>query len=363
MPAIHTAVRNAVIIALIVLLTGFVIAFAGGQFKTSPHGSTTTGVWRVADFPKGSCAQCHINHSATGGSDYSLFQQNSNRLCFSQSLGGCHADRPTGGTSGYPAQETDRMPSGSSDPGYFEVSAGDIRVAGVNNRVRWPGQLIWEDALYSPHSTDPEMPKKDAMGFGSCDNCHSVHGSAPPHDMTDTTFQGIVGSQTGSVPANYRQCFVCHSSTGPAGMNQSSMLIADFYNSSLGGGKRGHQVGGGGYVPSNSRLSCSDCHNPHGSAGYSNLGPNGFLISDQRPGWYGLNDIRNDNVQVRRFCFGCHTSSDGVGGGTVQGMSPGRLPNEVPYHVFNGTKHCYDCHGRDYSSSSGNNVHNPSGGG
>jgi hypothetical protein len=141
------------------------------------------------------------------------------------------------------------------------------------------------------------------------------------------------------------------------------MLIADFYNSSLGGGKRGHQVGGGGYVPSNSRLSCSDCHNPHGSAGYSNLGPNGFLISDQRPGWYGLNDIRNDNVQVRRFCFGCHTSSDGVGGGTVQGMSPGRLPNEVPYHVFNGTKHCYDCHGRDYSSSSGNNVHNPSGGG
>jgi Doubled CXXCH motif (Paired_CXXCH_1) len=349
------------VIVPMALLVCFVIAYAGGQFKASPHGSTTSGVWRVADYPKGSCAQCHTTHSATGGFDYSLFQQNSNRLCFSQSMGGCHADRPTGGTSGYPAQESDRMPSGSSDPGYFEVNAGGMRLPGIENRVRWPGQLVWEDMLSSPHNTDPDMPIKDAMGFGSCDNCHAVHGSASSHDMTDTTFKGIVGSQTGAVPANYQQCLVCHSASGPSGMNQSAKLIADFYNTSFGGGRNGHKVGGGGYVPSNARLSCSDCHNPHGSAGYNNLGPNGFLVSDQRPGWYGLTDIKNDNTQVRRFCFGCHTSSDGFGGGTIHGMNPERLPDEEP-HLFNGTQHCYDCHGRDYSSSSGNNVHNPSDG-
>jgi Doubled CXXCH motif (Paired_CXXCH_1) len=362
MPIVRKNRVSRSVILMIVLMSCAMIVYAGGQFKASPHGSAISGVWRVAEYPKGSCAQCHINHSAASGNVFGLFQQNSNRLCFSQSMGGCHADKPTGGTSGYPAQESDRLPSGSSDPGYFEVNAGGNRLPGVANRVRWPGQLIWEDPLYNPHSADPDMPAKDVMGFGSCDNCHAVHGSSSPHDMTDTTFRGLVGSQSGSLPANYRQCFVCHSAAGPAGMNQSSKLIADFYNTAFGGERRGHEVGGGGYVPSNARLSCSDCHNPHGSAGYSNLGPNGFLISDQRPGWYALTNIKNDNTQVRRFCFGCHTSSDGIGGGTVQGMNPERLPSEVSHHAFNGTTHCYDCHGRDYSSSSGNNVHNPSDG-
>jgi hypothetical protein len=330
-----------------------------GKYRNSSHGSPTTGVFRVSDHPRGSCAQCHVSHDVLSSRPYGLFDENSNRLCFSASLGGCHADKPTGGTAGYPAQEADRLPAGSSDPGYFEYNAGGTRVAGVQNRVRWPGQLIWENAQFSPHYASPAMPIKDAQGNGSCDNCHNVHGGSGTHDLTDTTWQGIVGSQTGSLPSNYQQCLGCHSPFGPAGMDDTSRMIWNYYDQSINGsGVPGHSGLSGGYVPSGARMPCYDCHNPHGSVGNGGAGGNKYLLSDQRPGWYGLTNIKYDNTQVRRFCFGCHRSSDGFGGGTVEGIVVPSLPNKAA-HAYNDTKHCYDCHGRDYSSATGNNVHNP----
>lgn len=336
-----------------------------GKYRISAHGSPTGGVLRTTSAPQGSCAQCHDAHNLQAGGSFGLFEENSNRLCFSVSQGGCHADKPSGGSAGYPAQESDRMPAGSSDPGYIEFNAGGNRIAGVQNLVRWPGQLIWENSQFSPHFSSPTMPLRDAFGNGACDNCHNVHGGEGMHDLTDTTSSGIVGSEVGAVPHNYDQCLTCHSQFGPAGMDDTSKSIAYFYDRSQNPDQRaGHGTEGRGYVPNNARLPCYDCHNPHGSAGYGNAGPNAYLLSDQRPGWYGLTNIKDTisvegNDQVRRFCFGCHQSSDGMGGGLVEGMTLEALPSDVSAHALGDTTHCYKCHGVDYSSPTGFNVHHP----
>jgi hypothetical protein len=347
--------------ALSILAFSSALEAGGGRYRTSPHGSSLTGVYRTNEYPRGSCAQCHSSHDVAAENPYSLFRENSNELCMTASQGGCHADQPTGATSGYPAQEGDRMPDGSTDPGYFEYNNGGVRLPGLLNLVRWPGKQVWENGEYSAHFSDPNMPTKDVVGNGSCGNCHDVHGGSSSHDMLDTTYAGITHSLTEPLAANLELCLSCHSRNGPVGMSDSSQYIADYYDRSLNpSGSSGHGISHGtGYVTTGARLPCYDCHNPHGSQGYGGLGANGFLISDQRPGWYGLTDIRNDSVQVRRFCFGCHKSSDGVGGGTVEGITLPALPLEVADHSSQATSHCYDCHGRDYSSSTSYNVHNP----
>lgn len=359
----HLRFRHAAIVLILLIL---VFACAGlfasnGGYRQSPHGSTTDGVLRTNEYPRGSCAQCHKGHDDGTGRPYGLFQENSNDLCMAQSMGGCHADKPSGGTAGYPAQESDRMPQGSSDPGYLEYNSGGIRIPGVNNLVRWPGRTVWQDPLFSAHFSDPDMPIKDAFGNGSCDNCHTVHGGNSAHDMLDTTYTGIAHSEIGTQTENYLLCLECHGVNGPLGMRETSKRIADYYDRAINPGQQsGHGVTtGSGYVPTGARLPCSDCHNPHGSQGYGNGGANAFLLSDQRPGWFSLTDIQNDNAQVRRFCFGCHKSSDLQGGGTVEGMALPPLPSTPAAHEFNHVKHCYDCHGRDYSTSNSRNIHNP----
>jgi hypothetical protein len=106
-------------------------------------------------------------------------------------------------------------------------------------------------------------------------------------------------------------------------------------------------------------LPCYDCHNPHGSEGHNGVEPNGFLISDQRPGWSGLTDIRNDAEQCRRFCLGCHIPADGIPGTQeVEGIVMNTLPGERG-HFSADTPSCYTCHGSDYGSAVAHNVHNP----
>lgn len=332
-----------------------------GHYRLSPHGSVSDGVHRISTAPRGSCAQCHTSHDGSGAWPYGLFRENSTALCMTVSMGGCHADQPTGGSQGYPAQETDRMPYGSPDPGYFEYNSGGTRIPGLSNHTRWPGQAVWQNSMFSPHYTDPDMPIRDVDNTGSCDNCHSVHGGPSRFDMLDTVYSGIAGSQYGALPENYALCLSCHSQSGPIGMNESGKFIADYYDRAINPGENaGHAVSsGGGYVPMGARLPCSDCHNPHGSQGNANGGGNAYLLSDQRPGWYGLTAIRTDNAQVRRFCFGCHQSSDYQGGGTVEGLVLAPLPGVPSAHQFNHPKHCYDCHGSDYTTPTSNNVHNP----
>lgn len=364
MKTLMKSLRTVTLPVLGVGLVATVISADGGKFRLSPHGYPLTGVYRVTNLPRGSCAQCHTSHEDATSTPYGLFRENSNDLCMSASAGGCHADLPAGASAGYPAQESDRMPLGSSDPGYFQYNSGGTRVPGVTNLVRWPGRNVWLNTPFSPHNGSPNMPLRDAYGNGACQNCHDVHGGVSTFDMLDSLYSGITNSQVGATADNYRLCLGCHSIGGPIGMPDSSKYIAEYYDRSINPGTAaGHGVNSGsGYVPSGARLPCYDCHNPHGSQGHNGAGPNGYLLSDQRDGWYGLTNTKTDSVQVRRFCFGCHKSSDGLYGGAIEGLTLGPLPNDVGAHSSTATAHCYDCHGRDYSSGTSHNVHNPAAG-
>lgn len=328
-------------------------------YDISPHGNPETGALRDNHFARGDCNQCHVSHKDIAPAALVLFTENNNNLCYH-----CHSQRP----NGYPAQESDRMPLTSAHPGYFEYNADGVKITGVENRKRWPGQLVYENPrvsatghFFSPHRSDLDMPRKDNNGVGMCLNCHNPHGTKNAFDMLDTTYLNIQGAFVSGRPENYMLCFKCHSADGPAGMNPENRWIADYYDKSVNNdGESGHQFKTTfGYVKAGDKLPCYDCHNPHGSAGNDGVRPNTFMLSDQRPGWSGLDSIKTSAAQARRFCFGCHKSSDGQAGGVVEGVTLKSLPNEVPEHAFNDTAHCYDCHGRDYSSSTSRNVHHP----
>ncbi|MBI3871864.1 MAG: hypothetical protein HY304_02170 [candidate division Zixibacteria bacterium] len=287
-------------------------------------------------------------------------------LCYSTNgVEGCHINRPSGGSAGYPAQESDRFADQHPFHGYFEANSGGQKTTGSNNRVRWPGRLTWENVTYSRHYAGQGMPRLDGTGHGSCLNCHDPHDGATPYDQLVRRYGPIAGAGTSAAPVEYDMCLSCHGSDGPSGLSPESRRIADFYSQTASGSSHaGHAITQTrGAVKRGDRLPCYDCHNPHGSAGSDGQHPNDFLLSDQRPGWFGLTDIRNDSVQVRRFCTGCHAYPDQAGPGTtVEGIVAEPLPKQYPHRSYE-TKHCYDCHGRDYSSPGGFNVHNPSSGG
>ena len=354
-------------------------AAAGAQTSSSPHLDTVYGVSRInpASAATGSCKQCHDMHALeTGESPFpkALFTENTNMLCFTATgIGPCHKERPTN----YPAAEDSRIPEGFADAGYFEYNSGGIKVHGVENRSRWPGAIIYGNPgiaggfhYFSPHRSDPDMPISDSSGEGSCFNCHNPHGSENLFDMLTATYRGIGGFDEPGAPGRYALCFGCHSTAGPAGMEQPNRLIEDYYNSSINSdGRAGHQIrmdndialSWPSHIRAGDKLPCYDCHNPHGSEGYNGGGANGFLISDERPGWANLTDTLNDPAQNRRFCLGCHIPADGVPGSqVVEGIIMNTLPDKKD-HKTTGTKACGDCHGKSYSSSTSFNVHHPKG--
>ena len=337
-----------------------------GNYNTSPHADTTYGVLRDNSFPRADCSQCHTLHDGESPKDFSLFTENTNSLCYAGNS--CHLNTPPG----YPAGETDRMPESSSYPGYFEYNSGGTKIKGENNRKRWPGQVVFENPntwmagkYYSPHRNDPDMPKKDASNYGLCRNCHNPHGASNYFDMLDTAYLNIQGAQIGGRPSNYQLCFECHSTTGPADMDQENKYIADYYDQSVNNDQQsGHQIKTTqGYVTAGDKLPCYDCHNPHGSRGNDGVNPNAYLISDQRSDWSGLDSTKTSNYQVRKFCFGCHKSSDNQGGGEVEGITMSAITSGIDAHNYSHSTHCYDCHGGDYSGPTSRNIHHPSPGG
>jgi hypothetical protein len=276
----------------------------------------------------------------------------------------------------YPADESSRIPPGFPDAGYFEYNSGGSKIWGVEYRNRWPGQAVYESAArggtganyFSPHRNDPDMPRIDAQGSGSCLACHYAHGSNNPFDMLIGTYRGIGGSTDATWPQQYQHCFQCHSNFGPPGMEISGKEIQDYYDSSLNPDLfAGHQIrmnpqvaiSWPSHIRQGDKLPCYDCHNPHGSRGFNGAGPNTYLISDEREGWANLVDTRTDPAQSRLFCFGCHIGSDGVPGSReVEGIVMNTISDRPGHHAFD-IQGCFECHGADYSTSNSNNVHHP----
>lgn len=348
-----------------------------GQLPASnPHFDPIHGVDRIQTNPttNGQCTQCHPLHDNFGQTPEPklLFAPNDNQLCYEAGgPNGCHALRP----SGYPAGEGDRMPATAAAPGYFEANSGGQRLPGVLLRRRWPGMEVFEDTriaptghYYSPHRNDPDMPLQDGDGNGLCRNCHNPHEGASEHDLLTRVYQPWGGSWANQASVRMAACLDCHGPTGPIGMEPENRLIADYYDKGINNdGRAGHQIRRNRdiaiswptWVRSGDQLPCFDCHNPHGSRGNDGVQPNAFALSDQRPGWKGLTDTRNDPAQSRAFCLGCHIPADGVPGSiTVDGIVMNTLPDEDE-HRSNRTEGCFECHGSDYSSPTSSNVHHP----
>lgn len=357
--------------------------FGRGDFEESPHGDPEYGVLRLGDFgERGDCLQCHVMHGTSDGEaseggpyPYLLFSDYRNEFCFGgASTGGCHRDKPFG----YPAQEIDRMPEYSDRPGYFEHNTGGVKLGGVMKRKRWPGDQAYMNPLtfqdgkfYSPHAQDQDMPLLDDNGQGACRNCHEPHSPGAWPDLLISEYGPISGSGEIRAPVRYSLCLDCHSLEGPVGMDIENQRIRDYYDSSINDDQRaGHQIRFNGRValswPANveigDKLPCYDCHNPHGSLGYDQTNPNGFLLSDERPGWSGLTDTIGSQEQSRRFCLGCHIPSDGTPGSkTVEGIVMNSISARWG-HAESSTESCHLCHGSDYSTSVSYNVHHPAGG-
>jgi nitrate reductase cytochrome c-type subunit len=264
----------------------------------------------------------------------------------------------------------------SSSPGYFEANANGQRLYGVHQRKRWPGALVYEDArtfapnhYYSPHRNDLDMPRRDDTDLGLCLNCHDPHEGESNHDLLTDVYQPYGGAWPRSASVRLAACLRCHGPLGPLGMDEENRLIADFYDPGVNpDGRAGHAIRKNPDIaiswPAHIRvgdpLPCYDCHNPHGSRGSDGVSPNGFALSDQRPGWKGLTATRTDRAQSRRFCLGCHIPSNGTPGSiSVEGILMNRLPNESA-HRSTATEGCFECHGADYSTPTGFNVHHPS---
>jgi hypothetical protein len=348
-----------------------------GDPLPDPHGDPDHGVLLDATIPptRGECIQCHPSHGdAIGGTaeEILLFTENTNALAFwSQGAAACHADRPVN----YPLDESERLPEGNPDAGYYEANVGGDRRVGVEFRGRWPGESVYTDPrivgdgrFASPHAFDPDMPRTDAAGEGLCFNCHDPHPTENPLDLLVKPYRGIGGSSSVGAPVEYELCFSCHGLGGPAGMDPENLRIRDYYDPVLNSETAGHRIRRDPDIalswPASVRvgdmLACSDCHNAHGSRGNDGVSPNGFLISDQRTGWSGLTDTIGDAAQSRRFCLGCHIPSDGIAGTeTVRGIVMNTLPATEPEHDSFAAQSCHDCHGRDYSSPTAFNVHHP----
>ncbi|MCL5966299.1 MAG: cytochrome c3 family protein [Deltaproteobacteria bacterium] len=286
---------------------------------------------------------------------------NNNTECFR-----CHTYAGTG----YPGAESDRT---AADNGYFALAGTSARFS-----VRWPGQSVYTGAA-SPHGTTT----KTFSGFdgvtrnvNDCKTCHDVHGTANPYNQLKGTFG----------PQSYPLCFTCHGQTSTATDN-----IARFYPPATGGtnsgSRSGHRVlsataslGPSPMLKQGDTVPCYDCHMTHGSAN-----GNARLISDQR--WSGIASTGTADAtqasNTRKFCLGCHVTSDGLDGSgaavsstdSVEGVirnNPGsypnklRLPSTVAEHVYlaspTATQGCYTCHGNDYSAATSANVHNPGAG-
>jgi hypothetical protein len=251
-----------------------------------------------------------------------------------------------------------------------------VRRPGVTLRGRWPGEQIYSDTrllpnghYVSPHARDADMPRRDAGGDGLCLNCHDPH-ARPGRDLLIASYGNISGHAESGPPAAYGLCFSCHGRAGVGSMEPESRNIEDYYDTGLNGTSAGHQIRRNpavaiswpAHVKIGDKLPCYDCHNPHGSAGNDFVRPNGALISDQRRDWSGLDDTLADAAQARAFCLACHIPADGIPGSqTVEGIVMNTLPDEDA-HRSAAVQSCYDCHGKDYSSATGYNVHNPGNG-
>lgn len=332
-----------------------------------PGGDTFSGVSGHTFDPshKGSsltCASCHDAHGDATGSPMirsRIIAASQDTTSGTQAwCSTCHLQRGDSFAGQYPAV---------SDP---SRDASGYPVAGT-----WPGMDTYLSSG-NAHARIGESTQTAGSGrmvtreTGDCAYCHSAHGSANAYDGLRETYGPVTESTLATDQANGRYatlCLRCHSADSDpavAGADIATFVTASAAETST----AGHRIRtAGGTLPVGSPLPCYDCHGPHGSTR-----GNASNLSDALGG--GL--TTSSPADVRRFCFTCHTTAgtrlgwdselgeyvpvdeselfEGIArtGGVLA------LPS-VPEHEASASDSCYDCHGQDYASPDGSNVHRP----
>jgi|GEM_PF-1068273 len=345
-------------------------AYIGRSHFNAIAGDTSVGALTIEQ----ECADCHDKHGSTLPKMLGLAQTddilgtrvvgggtvtgNNNTVCF-----GCHS----AATTNYPAATRD--------------------ASGYLMQGTWPGSTTYNTAyVAATHTGSAHLEANGGVGTtlpvytdGDCKVCHDVHGTQYTYDETRMQFES----------SNFTLCFDCHDTDGPAARN-----IKVFYPVSVGGTGTGtgHAIlTSAGNLTAGDGLPCYDCHNPHGN---QNSAYGLLVITEITAGTPivigdAANEIKMSPTEqatannVRNFCFSCHTTADTGKGwngtalvavdaaATFEGISRTtyddaaglvlRLPNIGAHREGATTQSCYTCHGNDYSTT-GQNVHNPSGG-
>lgn len=297
----------------------------------------------------GTCASCHGIH-ADRSSNSKLTQRSINGTTVSDNTQwclACHRKAEDWFTGTYPSP-----------------SAPSRNASGYPTAGTFPGAATYF-AAGNPHASIPASTTTGRVQ-GDCLNCHTAHRGPSSYDGLRAQLRPTSPSTLASDQANgdyAAACFRCHSPSAEGG---SATDIKSFATAPTGG----HRIRtAGGNLPVGSPLPCYDCHNAHGSTRN-----NSSLIADT----LGENLDTSTDEGTRRFCFTCHTTSDGnqgwdstsgsyqpvTGTDQVEGLPRTggvlALPDSTP-HRSASTQSCSACHGGSYANGGGN-VHGPTGG-
>jgi predicted CXXCH cytochrome family protein len=263
---------------------------------------------------------------------------------------------------------------------YPPASAPQTDAAGYPTLGTWLGKSSYNESGNAhrliPETTQTILPGQQVRrDQGDCLYCHAAHRGQNAYDGLLGTYRPTTSATLAADKAQgdyAAACFACHGGSTPSGFATAPV---DIKRSVTGvGAGAGHRVKtAGGLLPVGAPLPCYECHNPHGSTR-----GNRSMISDVRGASLNTTD---GPVGVRQFCFTCHTTADtGKGwdsatatytvptsGAEVVGLDRNgpvlMLKAGINAHAQAATGSCYDCHGSDYNTADGNNVHNPGPGG
>lgn len=347
----------------------------GPDSFTQPSGHVLEGALETGDLTN-SCGSCHEVHDDPGASpSLPLSSVNATNItgdvtswCLA-----CHDDSRSWEPSGYP-----------------DVAHPERDVLGYPVKGTFPGSSTYLDPSRNAHSQLPTSSPDQQPG--DCRICHNSHGGPNAYDALKFTYRpsSVSNVVDDRVNGTYAEaCFVCHGGqtewTSRGAVDIRSFVTSNATDPDSFGGHRIKTIGA--TQPLNAPLLCYECHDAHGSSR-----GNRSLISDER----GANLRSDTSEDLRRFCFTCHSSDDGMvwssseatytavsATDTVSGLRrdgtllPGQVSSEASWttnwlrlsttsdaHSSIDVEPCYACHGGgDYGSATGNNVHNPARGG
>ncbi len=380
--------------ALLFLASGEVVAYYNSKYTESAHGNSTYGVNRsgLSGYSVGNCAHCHDQHASIDGSshtayDFGLFAPNNptsqtDNFCFqchdsassvqavtnysySKTFGGGSSTTPDDIKDAFNLAGDYASSHNLADVQSHIISKGigftsdenacctchDPHIAQKNSPVVYTGRGGVKTAVrtLSCYQLRPTnlYGDEDAATSGFNERVRDAVGKyKAPYQVGKTTYEP---DGLGSAPAggwgsnmpNYKAvCFLkCHGTTGVSSTEHGTLQQIDWGTNGDSHGKSIASGTGGGYTIApygtetyNYYLTCTDCHEPHGS-------PNPWLLRTCVNGKDNIiMGVAGDGTYKGfwyEFCTACHVLTAWT---TSFHKEP---PNAAP--------ECESCHRHSYS--------------